>query len=268
MTNWDILKFINFVVNKHQKDNMTFDQFNNLLDVCEKLHFKKKVGIPDDYLARPFQREAFEIVQKITDDLKSFKVTMGENFMPMIVDVAGRALYPSDYYYVTGIIYLHYKSAGDIQNRQVNICTDAEFNAAISSFIIKPTLKDPVCNFQSAFIRFRPITLQRVNFSYLRFPAVPYLDVCFGPNLEEYYMPAGSYIDAGSNLISASGVLIASGVSHTTATVFPYTSLTVESEWNDINKIDIAALIIDKFAINLREQDLKSYMELYKQQGT
>ena len=70
-----LYQFINFIANKESSGaHMGPDEFNELLPRAQDDFFIKRYGVPEDYQpGRPFPRQAFELTQKILDDLRPLK---------------------------------------------------------------------------------------------------------------------------------------------------------------------------------------------------
>lgn len=263
MNNSGVLKYCQFVCNKEQVGNsLSPVEFTQLLQVCNLKHFKKKIGLPEEYkVGMPLARQTYDLTQKLTEDLKQFKVWMGSpDISQLQIDGNGIASLPSDYYYPSSLSFKHaINSCSEmiIKTRMIEVVTDAQWDDVVSHPIKQPTYKYPVCNFQNTFIRFLPNNLRFVDFIYLRQPKTPVYDYYFGTDGSYIYLPQGiNYTlqagEQGSNG-QTSGVVV---------------SQTQELEWDDINKLDIAALILQHIGINLREGALMQYSEKVLNTGT
>jgi hypothetical protein len=105
-----------------------------------------------------------------------------------------------------------------------------------------------------------PNDLNGLVFVYLRTPAKPYYDFCMDSADNEIFMPAGSTIQYNApqdwyDLYSESGVLMASDITKTGVQypgTCPYTSLTVELDWDEMNHVRFANVVAHKLGINLK----------------
>ena len=257
MNNSEILKYCNYISSKEQTGNtLTPVEFTQILQVCNLKYFKKKVGVPEEYQpGMPLPRQQFEITQSNSDSLSPFKKFMGEyNTDPLYIDANGYAPLPSDYFYHSACSFIDAINNPDcsltLKNRIVEVLTDAQWDAVTSSVIRPPSRKYPVMNYQSGFIRFSPIDLGQVQFIFLRTPSLPYYDYYIGVNGEHVYLlPNTSHILIPGEEGSAgqlSGIVV---------------SQSVELEFNDTGKLDIAALILQHIGVNLREGSLLQYAE-------
>ena len=94
---------------------------------------------------------------------------------------------------------------------------------------------------------------------YLRTPAKPYYDFCMDANDLEIFMPEGSVIhnDDALNpcLYDSTGALMVSNVIKAGVTL-PYTSLTVDLDWDETNHVRFANDVASKLGINLKNSIL------------
>lgn len=110
------------------------------------------------------------------------------------------------------------------------------------------------------YVEFIPNEIDDVVFVYLRTPAKPYYDFCMDSNDTEIFMPEGSYIVATEGepgvfgapymLYDYEGNLLNGDVTKSGAT-FPYTSLTVNLDWEETNHVRFANNVAHKLGINL-----------------
>lgn len=257
MNNHNILSLVNFCANKSQTGNTISPvEYTQILQVCNLKYFKKKVGVPEEYQpGMPLPRQQFEITQSNSDSLSPFKKFMGEyNTDPLYIDANGYSPLPDDYFYHSACSFLDAVNNPDcsptIKPRIVEVLTDAQWDAVTSSVIRPPSRKYPVMNYQSGFIRFSPIDLRQVNFIYLRTPSLPYYDYYIGVNGEHIYLLPNTSHTLIPGEEGSSGQL--SGI---------VVSQSVELEFNDTGKLDIAALILQHIGVNLREGALLQYAE-------
>lgn len=113
MNNDYLYKFLLFLSNKSQTGNTIGpEEFCMALQVSNLKHFKKKIGLPEEYQpGSPVSRQSFEITQVITDDLMPFKVHLGSPNIPFLsVDADGYALIPNNFYYPTSLVVICFLS--------------------------------------------------------------------------------------------------------------------------------------------------------------
>jgi hypothetical protein len=113
--------------------------------------------------------------------LRKFKKVMGVNdTMPLIV-TAGIAPIPSDYFArQTGWYYYNGERI------RINFVEDYQFDALLTNKIEYPTQEFPIANIQSNYIRFNPITVNHVTFSYYTKPEVPVYAVTYTKGYAEF----------------------------------------------------------------------------------
>ena len=212
---------------------MTPEMFSDMLNAASLKHFKRKLGLPEEYRpGMPLPSQAFEITKKITADMRHFKVVAGWDYAPPItVDSEGKAKYPDDYYIAAAVSYNLLKGS-EIYERKVEILSDLEFLNATTSFTEKPDEFFPVCNMQAGFIRFAPKNLLRVNMVYLRLPKKP----IYKTKQEDGYT---QYDDKNS----------------------------VNLEWDDINKLDILILMLQDMGVSISRKDIYEYANQIKERG-
>lgn len=114
--------------------------------------------------------------------------------------------------------YVHYSSIR-FGIRPVEVVSNDVLGDRLFSSIVYPTETYPICCFYSGYIQFYPITMRFVNFDYLRMPETPVWGYTV-VNDQPVYNPATS----------------------------------VQLEWSEIYHLDIANLILQYAANNLRDQ--------------
>lgn len=243
-----LLDYILYTANKAQVGGTIAPrEYNMLLSACNILLLKKKIGLPEEYQpGAPFSRQQFESGQSNTDSLSPFKVYMGvAGTMPLSIDSNGYAPVPPDYFYHSALSYLYIPTGCDPvpEPRQINIVTDGEWDDLIGNAIKSPTLRYPIANYQAGFIRFAPINLQRAQYIYIRYPNTPVYDYYISADEEEVFLPAGT-----SHLLAVGETGSQGQVTGTTVN-----SLTVEPEWNETGKLEIASMILERMGVNMRD---------------
>lgn len=231
MNNYDLLKLARHIAGERLPGKaVSQEMFGLLLDNAQLKHFKRKVGLPEAYQpGMPLPVEAYDLTQKLTEDLRRFKVHMGEDTAPLVV-VNGKAQLPTDYYYCSTIIYKLVRNT-NVKIRLVEVVNDLQWAERLSSSIVTPTLKYPIANFQSDYLRVSPAVIRYLDFIYLRFPKEPTL-----------------------KFKTANGVLA-------------YDETSTELEWDDINKIDILHILLGDMGIHLGKPEVVQYSELHKSKG-
>lgn len=264
----DIYDHIFTRVNKDQSGNTYgLNQFNVDLGVANTEMFSYLYGLPQAYRpGAPLPPVAFEVSQRIIDNLKNCKVNMGgpgaNDASPLEV-INGVANIPPDYVHFVRMNYIQAlgeecKTPNNKISRNIEILTDAAFADRIGNYIKnKDVAAYPYCNFQASYIEFRPKwDYQMINFVYLRMPKRPYLDVVVRPDGSYKFLAQGQIYLLQPGEVSLSGVTSGQVVSQTQ-----------ELEWDDEVKPEIANIIIGYIADNLRQPYLKQSAEMRKAKG-
>lgn len=219
---------------QNQRSNITLDykDYNELINVAQLKHFKRKIGLPEEYQpGMPLPRQSIEITQKIEDDLRIFKVNYGDD-QPVVKVINGKLDIPDDYYIVST---LSVPVKGG--ERNIEIVSDTQWNDRLDSKLIAPRKRYPICNFQHNFIRFSPPDIKYVKFIYYRYPK----EAVYAVKRRSSY----------------------------NAALFPEydPDNSVELEWDDINIIDIIHILLTDLSIVVNKKDIANYANVKTQQG-
>ena len=261
MNNAEIYDLILFLINSSQQGGkLSPKEFNTLLWTETLQLFKVKIGLPEQFSqGKPIQK--FEETQSNTDVLSKVKVWMGKNgTSPLVVDSNGYGWLPTDFYYPAALSYKLFKDkdcTGEFSLRKIDVLTDGQWDDIYSHPIRKPSKRYPICNFQNGYIRFAPENIQFVEFHYLRYPKTPVYDYYISADGDNIYLPTGT-----SHTL-ASGEEGSAGQQPGTTVV----SQSVEIEFDDVTKIDIAYRICQSIGLNVREQFLYQVAEQRKITG-
>lgn len=220
------------VRDKSSEINIVPEQWGMLMKLASLKHYKRKLGLPEEYApGRPLPTQIPEISQRITDDLLPFKMFMGRSGQPKLqVAANGEAVIPADFFYPLSLLYAVVD--GTLKYKEVDILTDKEWTDYMSSSIITPSKKYPIANFQKNYIRFMPVNLQSVEFTYLKKPVDPVYAFTYANGFLEYD-PINS----------------------------------VELEWDELNQIDILYMLLSDLGIIVTRGDIVQVAEKVKQQG-
>lgn len=245
-TNNDILNLINFTIRKDTKGQpLTRERFTLLLDTK---------GL--DYFEQLYDR--YEQTAEMTDSLKRFKTTVsGASLTPYGTNMLTLPTDPA--YAHKGFLY--YKKDGTTV-KPVDMLTDDEFMMRQDSVIEIPTSTYPVARMITDYIEYLPTTLDQNNFtlSYLRYPTSPIYD---------YYITAAGlpvYLAAGATHTWVTGETDSLGATHTTGDA-NWSSLTVELDFNEEDKLKIAYKIMQALAVPIDEATVYQYAEQAKNES-
>lgn len=201
MNIWEIFQFNNARANKDQSGrSFTVDQFNYILEGIDIDYLKLKYGLPEEYKpGAPLPRQAWEVTQKITDDLRHLKKILGGRDFPLLaVDKYGYADIPSDYVHQSSLRWDQTLNAPDCKSENelnqipIEVLTDADFDGRLYDSIRVPWTKYPFCKFNNSYIEFKPANIQFVVFSYISMPISAYLAVTVDNNNDYVYDPVNS----------------------------------------------------------------------------
>lgn len=233
LTNNDILNIVNFAIRQENKGNpITRNNFSDLL-------YTKGL----EYFEMMYDR--YEETQEITDSLRRFKVTKQGaqlTFTGNSIDI------PADYAHKG---YLYYKKDGtDV--KPIYIVDDDMFMMLQDSYIDAPTEDRPIARFTTDYIEYLPSTLNQTYFtlSYIAYPEEPFYD---------YYIDVNGvtrYLSEDATHVWTTGEIDSNGTVRTTGQP-TYTSLTVELDFNEEDKLKIADKIIQ--AVSVPSNDVTAY---------
>jgi len=219
----DIYLWVNFLANKYQSGAISDAEFNYALDAVNLDLFKLKVGLPEEYQVNaPFARQAWQVSNKISDDMRYFVTQVDIN-----KNVAGIFPYPADYGAFSSMRYQRILNqlcdTPDVKTRTIELITDAELSERLDNTIIPPDYDYPVGAWYAAGWQVFPDIITTVSLTYLRIPVTPYRNYTLDPTtLLTTYEPIGS----------------------------------VQLDWPKTLWIDFAVKIVRYFGINLREEEL------------
>lgn len=240
-TNNDLLNIVNFAIRQENKGNpITRNNFTTLLDSKGFEYFE-------------MMYDEYEKTQELTDSLRRFKETKQGGDLTF----TGNTINIPATYAHKGFLY--YKKDGTTI-KPVYIVDDDRFMMLQDSYIDAPSEDYPIARFITDYIEYLPTTLNKsyFTFSYLRYPVAPKYD---------YYIDANGvthYLAAGATHTWASGETDSSGVVHTTGT---YTSLTVELDFNEEDKLKIVDKIIQAVSVPVNDGTAYQYAEQLKMES-
>lgn len=229
----DIITLINFIlrVRVAEAPLLTPKNVGLLLHSASIRHFKRKIGLPEEYQpGMPLPRQAYDLTQKISEDLRIFKVNMDGVEKPLLFFTSGSAQLPSNYYYPSSIAAL-VEIDGQMVFRKAYFKTDDEWDEMEGSYVDVPNEEYPVVNIQANKIRIAP-QVSRARFTYLRLPVKPVYRVTIDGHLNKYDQANSTQL-----------------------------------EWDQINTIDVLTILLADLGVSMLRQDVLQYAEMKKQQG-
>jgi len=172
----DVWLFVGFVANKVQSGGYSASEFNNACQVVAIELFNVKVGLPEEYKpGAPFPRQAYDVTQKITDDLAPF---INPN-VPIARNNNGYFPKPADYYAYSSLCYNYVVNSDNCNDnptsiqRVIEMVTDGELRIRLENSIIPPDLRYPVARLTLAGFDIYPKQIKNVMLTYLKAPVPP-----------------------------------------------------------------------------------------------
>ena len=225
----DIYLLVNWLSDKYQSRAISDGEFNYAISAASNDLWKKKVGLPEEYQVNaPFARQAWQVTNKISDDMRYF-ITQ----VDIAKDAQGIFEYPTDYGAFSSMRYnriLNDENCGnpDQKTRTVELFTDAELSERLDNTIIPPDYDYPVGAWYGTGWKVYPTIINNVNLTYLRLPVKPYRNYTLDPATDlTTYDPIGS----------------------------------VQLDFPQTLYIDFAYLVLKQFSINIREEELYQMAE-------
>ena len=223
MTNNDLYKSLLNILRKESKGlAVSPDAFTDYLKV-------ENLALFNDYY------KVFEQTRIVSDAIKHLKTSSTRTL------TIGYVSAPGDYAHLTA---LHVGS----ETTLIDEVTDEEWVFRADDALTVPTEDYPIARLADTNIYVLPNTIDSITVLYLRNPTTPYFDYYTDVNLNIQYLTAGQ-----------SYALQASEVYRDGTTVGTMSSLTVELEWQDLDKIKILHRILTKFGVSMDEQLVAQY---------
>lgn len=163
-----VKQLVEYIVRKRTSAFLDPDEFNLVVNSASLSEFMDYIGNEHAYQpGQPIPPRAFELTQNIIEKLKVFK----EAGYALIIDAAGQVSFPSDHVYTLGLGYIT-GSGSPIVPRYVpiEIVDEQKKWYRLSSKIVAPDKKFPICVIQNTYFQFYPINLQSASLSYIRYP--------------------------------------------------------------------------------------------------
>ena len=174
MTIADIFDWVNQNLNKTASGSFSPIEFNLACSVVSRELFNVKMGLPEEYQAgAPYPRQAYQVTQKITDDLRNFIKDTNIN------KTFGYFTLPADYAAFSSLSYkyiVNSTTAGGNPSQIINyidVVSDSEVRTRLADNVIMPTLKYPVATYRESGLLVYPKEITNIDLTYLRFPATP-----------------------------------------------------------------------------------------------
>jgi hypothetical protein len=209
---------------------LTPKRFDTLLHQASLKHFKRKLGLPEEYqVGMPLPRQAYDLTQKISTDLEPFKVYRGVD-NPLFIK-GGVVDLPKDYYYPSSLMAIIDYEIGSVRKR-VRFVTDQRWDDMHSNYVDIPNNEYPIGRIIRNRIEVSPTHIARGLFTYLRLPKPTKYAVKQNANV-------GVYDHDNS----------------------------VQLEWDEINQIDIMHVLLSDLGLPMKRQDIYQVAENKKAQG-
>jgi len=159
MTNWDLYKILNFVVNKDvYAQAISPSEMQLELQKANLMHFRKRLGLPETYI--PGSANEGVGVNRITEgDLLPFLVEETKNPVNGVITLTSTWYYINDFW-TSNTITAEILSVGEFSSRQNN-------------YITKPTLLHMAARQVKAGLKVLPTNATGVTVEYYRTPVTP-----------------------------------------------------------------------------------------------
>lgn len=220
MTNWDIIKLVNLVLNKDLSGNaFTKEDYETSINTQSLRLFKRKLGLPEEYQRdSPVAQEGVDVSKKIDQDLSPFlnSATVTKTGATINLTTQNPAFIASFMPVPQGLRGFDEVTLGELPERLTNSITH-------------PTLDDPIV----------------VRSGKNKFDLYP--SGILGATIAYYKYPTPAVVRWTRNSV----------------TLRPEYDLanSVELEWDDINKMDIAYMILRDAGINIQRRDIQQYAD-------
>jgi len=201
--------------------------------------------------------EVYEEDQEITDNLRPFIITLGDNgSTPLAIDSYGYGIFPDDYLRFGRASRYDYENTptGSTQiYRHIELLSNKDFSYRLSTSLFLPSLARPIVTLQNEKLLIRPQGIQTINLTYVRFPAVPFFDYdIITDSGMPYYLPPGTQHDNTATLTCNPNFSPGDP------------SISVEFEWYADIHIDLVNELTKYFMINLKDLNSLGVLEIEK----
>jgi len=214
-----------FINQEFPNFRMGIDRFNVFCDLANKDFFKQWAGLPEEWQpGKPVTKRGWQVSSHNTEALKRFLVTENKT-----VDINGQVQYPSNYVHLTR---LSFNNPDTSRIRPIEIVSDESIDDRLGDAIISPENEYPIAVYRDTYIQFYPITLQSINWSYLRMPNTPIYRSQSVNGINKYYHPTS-----------------------------------VQFEWPEYLHNDLLRIILGYISIAAKDGGVSQYIETKKVQG-
>ena len=242
-TNDDILNYVNFVTRKENKGQpLTRNNFSLILSTSGGEYYEVLY-------------DKYEQTQEISDSLRRFKIQKSGaqlGFTGTTIDL------PTDYAHAGSL----YHKKGGTEVRAINIVDDDQFMMKQTSIIEVPSVDYPIARFTTDYIEYLPTTLDQNNFTfdYLRQMTTPVYDYYIDVNGVTQYLAAAAIHVWTTGETDSTGTVRATGQPN-------YTSLTVELDFEEEDKLKVAYRVLQAVGIPIDEVGAYQYAEQLKNES-
>ena len=238
MNNHELFELLNFILNESETGNAITPEDRDMLLKAASLEFFRALV------------KNYEDNQEVTDSIEPFKVHALN-----VAFVAGVGTRPADYYRNGGMIYPQTLD-GTIYKRKVDVVTDLEWNDRMTSYLTRPTLKNPILKFSAGNMYIQPDTITVIMMDYIKTPVTPAYDYYFDEDGNLVYMPEGTNHN-----------LLVGEVYRTGATAGNFNSISVELPYTENDKLLVGSIILEKMGVNLKAGEIVEFSSMFKAQN-
>lgn len=232
---WDI---VHSILKKESKGNtITPDRFTFLLQQCHYEYYNQ-------------QYEKFAGSQTITDSMRPFVVT--DESVTFTTGNATVASLDNTYKHLIGARV----TSGDVA---IDIVPPHVWNMWIGDAVMKGTTTYPIMTLDETNLKIYPTSITTAKVSYLKAADnEPFFDYYIDANYDVQYLTEGQ----------SAYTLKTSEVYRDGTTSGDVTSISYDLEWEDMDKVNIISMLLEKIGVSLQAPDVAQYaMSLEQKQN-
>lgn len=233
MTLGELYSYIDYLSNKEVNGKqLSLENYKVLLTVVNSQYFKDEFQKIIPALAVTGNEETLKVFNNSPLyrflNSASLTLTAGVGALPTTLGstISGTALMGTSWKFASFV------STEEADRKKYNILT--------------PNLEEkPIFTQTPAGYQFIPNSIVSAKVNFLREVLNPYFDYCMDADDKIRYMPVGSLITTGNVLEDDSGNVLVSNVTHINSPTLPYTSISVEFDWDEVDKVVLSNKIIE-----------------------
>lgn len=259
-----ILKYCNFIMNRDQLgDPVDPEDFNIIIQVCNI----EKYNADYDELLKMLQFVKAPQNPVTADALFSTRMPLKRFFKTSFsTDPSTMLIKPTDFSKLLQI-WVHY-TAEKVWRKVEILMNPDDLSNRLSDFMSMVDVNNPVGYETNTDFRIYPdLNIARFQLHYLRKVLDAYYDWAITESDNYIYLPPGSVLENNGGIIrlKIDGVVVANNLTKDNVS-FPYTSSSVELDWDVDDHPSFCNFLIEKMSAYNRETMMMQYSQLKKQQ--